>query len=55
MKKLSTLWIYVFALAMTVSSCSVVGGIFKAGFWSAIIIVVIVIALILWLVNRGRS
>lgn len=55
MKKLSTIWLYVLALAMTFSSCEVVGGIFKAGFWTAIILIVIVVAIILWLVNRGRS
>lgn len=42
------------ALAMTLSSCEVIGGIFKAGFWTAIILIVIVVALILWLVGRGR-
>jgi hypothetical protein len=42
------------AMAVTLSSCEVVGGIFKAGFWSAIIIVIVVVALIIWLVGRGR-
>ncbi|MBA2744863.1 MAG: phosphatidate cytidylyltransferase, partial [Flavisolibacter sp.] len=37
------------------SSCEVIGGIFKAGFWTAIILVVIVVVLILWLVNRSRK
>jgi hypothetical protein len=54
MKKLSGIWLFVTALAMTLSSCEVVGGIFKAGFWTAIILVVLVIVIILWLVNRGR-
>lgn len=39
---------------MTLSSCELIGGIFKAGFWTAIILIVLVVALILWLVNRGR-
>ncbi|WP_188347319.1 hypothetical protein [Sphingobacterium cavernae] len=34
------------------SSCEVIGGIFKAGMWSGIIIVVIVIALIIWLISK---
>ncbi|WP_121354769.1 phosphatidate cytidylyltransferase [Flavisolibacter nicotianae] len=55
MKKLSSIWLCAFALAMTFSSCEVVGGIFKAGFWTAIILIVLVIVIILWLVNRGRS
>jgi hypothetical protein len=54
MKTFPYLWLCLFALAVTFSSCEVIGGIFKAGFWTAIIIVVVVIALILWLVGRGR-
>ena len=54
MQKLSTLWICAIAMVMTLSSCEVVGGIFKAGFWTAIILVVLVIILILWLVRRMR-
>jgi hypothetical protein len=54
MKKLSTIWLSVLAMAMTLSSCEVVGGIFKAGFWTAIILIVLVVVIILWLVNRGR-
>jgi hypothetical protein len=54
MKQLSGIWLFVVALAMTLSSCEVVGGIFKAGFYSAIIVIVLVIIIILWLVNRGR-
>lgn len=54
MKTFPYLWLCFIALAVTLTSCEVVGGIFKAGFWTAIIIVVVVIALILWLVGRGR-
>lgn len=54
MQKLSTLWIYAIALVMTLSSCEIVGGIFKAGFWTAIILIVLVIILILWLIRRMR-
>lgn len=34
------------------SSCEVIEGIFKAGMWSGIIIVVIVISLIIWLISK---
>lgn len=54
MKKYNYVWLWVLAMAMTLTSCEVVGGIFKAGFWTAIIIIVIIVALILWLVGRGR-
>jgi len=37
------------------SSCEVIGGIFKAGVWVGVIVVVAVIALILWLIGRGRK
>lgn len=34
------------------SSCEVIGGIFKAGVWSGVIIVVVVLALIIWLISK---
>ena len=43
-----------FACILTFSSCEMVGGIFKAGMGVGIFIVVLVVALILWLVMRGR-
>jgi hypothetical protein len=54
MKTFPYLWLCFIALVISLSSCEVVGGIFKAGFWTAIIVIVIVVALILWLVGRGR-
>jgi hypothetical protein len=42
-------------LAVVISGCSVVGGIFKAGFWSGIIVVVLIVAGLLWLVGKGRG
>jgi len=55
MKKLN-LSILVLTL-MVLSSCSVIGGIFKAGAAVGIIAVVVVIAVIIWLISlfRGRS
>jgi hypothetical protein len=55
MKKLN-LAVLVVAL-MVLSSCSVVGGIFKAGAVVGIIAVVVVIAVIIWIISlfRGRS
>jgi len=37
------------------SSCEVIGGIFKAGVWVGILIVVAIIGLIVWLIGRGRG
>ncbi len=55
MKQFNSIWVFALALMVTLSSCEVIGGIFKAGFWTAIILVVIVVVLILWLVNRSRK
>jgi hypothetical protein len=46
--------IAVFLLA-TLPGCEVVGGIFKAGVWSGIIIVIAVIILIFYLVSRIKK
>jgi hypothetical protein len=35
------------------NSCAVVGGIFKAGVWVGVLIVVFIIGIIIWLVTRG--
>ena len=41
------------ALVCTVlSSCELVEGIFKAGVWTGIIVVVLVIALVIWLISK---
>ncbi|RYE28315.1 MAG: phosphatidate cytidylyltransferase [Sphingobacteriaceae bacterium] len=53
MKKLN-LSILVVAL-MVLSSCSVVGGIFKAGAAIGIIAVVVVIAVIIWVISMFRG
>jgi hypothetical protein len=55
MKKYYSLWLCAFAMAMTLTSCELAKGIFKAGFWTAIILIVLVVGLILWLVGRGRK
>lgn len=55
MKKLN---FFIFALALTVlSSCAVVGGIFKAGAAVGIVAVVVVILVIIWVISlfRGRG
>ncbi|MEO5682396.1 MAG: hypothetical protein ABIQ88_07120 [Chitinophagaceae bacterium] len=39
-------------LALGFSSCEAIGGIFKAGVWSGVIIVVGIIALIIFVISR---
>lgn len=44
-----------FVLLASLNSCTVVGGIFKAGMYWGIFLVVAVVALILYLVTRSRN
>lgn len=39
-------------LCSTLSSCELIGGIFKAGVWSGVIIVVVVVALLIWILAK---
>lgn len=45
-------------MAVAFSSCQAIGDIFKAGAWTAIIGIIIVVALIFWIVSKvggGKS
>jgi hypothetical protein len=54
MKQFSHLFLIALVIATTLSSCELVEGIFKAGFYSAIIVIVVIVGLIIWLVSRFR-
>lgn len=56
MKKYSLLSLFVL-IAVAFSSCQAIGDIFKAGIWSGIIIVVVIVAVIIWIFSRigGRK
>ncbi|MBC5774359.1 hypothetical protein H8S95_09830 [Pontibacter sp. KCTC 32443] len=41
-------------MAFTLSSCELVGDIFEAGMWTALVVIVIVILLIAWIFRRFR-
>ncbi len=43
------------AFSLTLTSCDTIGTIFKAGAWTGIIAVVVVLALVLFVVNRFRG
>jgi len=45
----------VLLLAITASACSVAAGIFKAGFWTGILIVVLVVVGLVFLATRARG
>lgn len=50
-----SLFLFICALATTLTSCDAIGGIFKAGAYSGIIIVFVVVALLFFLVNKMRG
>jgi hypothetical protein len=55
MKKYATFgWLFA-VLALLLSSCQVIGDIFKAGVWVGILMVVIVIVIIIFIVAKIRK
>ncbi len=42
-------------ILLSTSGCEAIGGIFKAGMWTGVIVIVLIVALILYLVGRGRK
>ncbi|MHA6246356.1 hypothetical protein ACXYMU_00340 [Pontibacter sp. CAU 1760] len=42
-------------LSLTLSSCELVGDIFEAGMWTALIIIVIIVLLVTWLFRKFRG
>lgn len=50
-----TLFVFLFALATTLTGCDAIGTIFKAGAYTGIIAVVIIVALVLFLINKMRG
>lgn len=55
MKLLGWNIVWVFAFVLFMSSCSVIGGIFKAGFWTGIILVALVIGIVIYLFTRRSN
>ena len=51
MKKFTPIFLLTF-LTMTLTSCAAIEGIFKAGMWTGILIVAIVLALIIWILTK---
>jgi hypothetical protein len=47
--------LFLLTLAVTVSGCEIVGGIFKAGMWVGVIMVLLVVALIVWVMKKART
>lgn len=47
--------LYIILLLFIMPGCAVIGGIFKAGVWVGVLMVLFVIVLIVWLVGRGSN
>ncbi len=43
---------FVLGISVLLSSCQAIGDIFKAGAWTAIIGIVIVVAIIFWIISK---
>lgn len=54
MKRNSIIIALVVVIISTLSGCQAIADIFKAGFWTAIIVVVVVVGIILWLVGKAK-
>ncbi|MDQ2792410.1 MAG: hypothetical protein M3Y12_00160 [Bacteroidota bacterium] len=50
-----SLFLFLAALATTLTGCDAIGGIFKAGAYTGIIAVFIVVALLFFIVNKMRG
>lgn len=53
-------YMFIFLVAIGLTSCEIVGGIFKGGLWTGVILVLAVIAVVIWVLSRmfgggGRS
>jgi hypothetical protein len=55
--KRNSLLVYslVVAFIVSLSSCEIVGGIFKAGVWTGIILVAVVVGIIIWAVSKASG
>jgi hypothetical protein len=42
-------------LFFSISSCAVVGGIFKAGVWVGALLIIAVVALVIFIINKSSS
>lgn len=41
-------------MAVSMTGCQIIGDIFKAGMWTALIIIVLVVLIIGWIISRFR-
>jgi uncharacterized membrane protein YdbT with pleckstrin-like domain len=46
---------FLFAIIITLSSCEAIGGIFKAGIWVGVVVVVLIVGIILWIISKAKK
>jgi len=49
------LFVALFFVANMLTGCEVIGGIFKAGLWVGVVVVVAIIALVLYFVGKAKK
>ncbi len=54
-KNHSILFAALFVVLTMMSSCEAIGGIFKAGVWVGILVVVLVVGIIIWVIGKARK
>jgi hypothetical protein len=47
--------LFLFLTSLSLTSCEAIGDIFKAGMWFGVIIVIAVVVLVFWLLNKIRK
>jgi hypothetical protein len=55
MKHSSYFFVLLLLSTLALSGCEVIGDIFKAGVWTGVLLVILVIGLIVWLLTRSKA
>jgi hypothetical protein len=55
MKHFSYFFVFFFLCAVALTGCEVIGDIFKAGVWTGVLLVILVIGIIVWLITRSKT
>ena len=56
MKKFNALKYFIVSIVIvSLQSCQAIGDVFKAGMWSGIVIVVLIIGVVLYLISKGNK
>ncbi len=46
---------FLILLTFTLTGCDIIGDIFKAGMWTALILIVLVVVLVMWIFRKIRG